>query len=704
MGRLAAVSSAGTRQDPADYKPGEFAAKDIDGQAINVARALAMDAVERANSGHPGTPMALAPLAHLIFQEFLRHDPTTPDWAGRDRFVLSAGHASMLLYAQLYLTGYGLSLDDLKDFRQWASRTPGHPEHGHTVGIETTTGPLGQGFATTVGMAMAARRTRALWCADGSSGDLFDPTFYVICSDGDLEEGIASEAASLAGHQRLGSLVYVYDDNHISIEGDTAVAFSEDVLKRFEAYGWHTQRVDDAEDLPAIRRALTKARDERDQPSIIALRSHIGFPSPHKTDTGAAHGSPLGADEIKLVKTILGLDPDKDFDVPGEVLQHTRKAVERGQAMRKEWEQRYAAWASDHADAAAERERQVARRLPAGWDAKLPTFEAGTQVATRTASGKVLAALAPALPELFGGSADLAGSNDTTIPGEESFLPGTPTGRTIHWGIREHAMGATMNGMALFGGTRPYGGTFLVFSDYMRGSVRLAALMKLPVTYVWTHDSIGLGEDGPTHQPIEHLAALRAIPNLDVVRPADAAETAVAWRTVLERDSNPAGMILTRQKLPVVDRETHGDVEGVARGGYVLADAASGIPQVILMATGSEVSIALAARDLLEADGAPTRVVSLPCLEWFAEQDQSYRDTVLLPAVKARVAVEAASPMGWREWVGDCGEILGIDHFGASAPYEVLYEQFGLTPERVAAAAHASIAKAGLIEGAPTGN
>ena len=704
MGRLADVSSSATRQDPAAYSPGEFAATDIDGQAINTARALAMDAVERANSGHPGTPMALAPLAHVIFQEFLRHDPSAPDWAGRDRFVLSAGHASMLLYAQLYLTGYGLSLDDLKDFRQWDSRTPGHPEHGHTAGVETTTGPLGQGFATTVGMAMAARRTRALWDADGSSGDLFDPTFYVICSDGDLEEGISSEAASLAGHQRLGSLVYVYDDNHISIEGDTAVAFSEDVLKRFESYGWHTQRVEDAEDLPAIRRALTKARDHRDAPSIIALRSHIGFPSPHKTDTGAAHGSPLGADEIKLTKTILGLDPEKTFDVPAEVLEFTRKAVERGQALRKEWEERYAAWAAEHADAAAERERQLSRRLPAGWDAKLPSFEAGTQVATRTASGKVLAALAPELPELFGGSADLAGSNDTTIPGEESFLPDTPTGRTIHWGIREHAMGATMNGMALYGATRPYGGTFLVFSDYMRGAVRLAALMKQPVTYVWTHDSIGLGEDGPTHQPIEHLAALRAMPNLDVVRPADAAETAIAWRTILERDSNPTGLVLTRQKLPVIDRETHGDVEGVARGGYVLADASSGTASVVLMATGSEVAIALAARDLLEADGIPTRVVSLPCLEWFAEQDQSYRDTVIPPAVKARVAVEAASPLGWREWVGDAGEILGIDHFGASAPYELLYEQFGLTPERVAAAAHASIAKASLVQGSPTGN
>jgi transketolase len=654
--------------------------KDLDERAIDVARALAMDAVQRANSGHPGTPMALAPLAHTLFQEILRHDPTDPHWAGRDRFVLSAGHASMLLYAQLYLTGYGLSLDDIEHFRQWGSRTPGHPEHGHTLGVETTTGPLGQGFANAVGMAMALKHTAAVWDPEGDG--LFDPTVYVICSDGDLEEGVSAEAASLAGHQRLGNLVFVWDDNHISIEGDTKVAWSEDVVARFAAYGFHTQRVDDAEDRAAIRRAVTKARDVRDRPSFIALRSHIAFPSPNKMDTGAAHGSPLGEDEVRLVKEILGLDPDQHFAVPDEVLAHCRTAVERGQALHREWDARYDAWAAAHQDRAAERERVLAGRLPDGWAAKLPTFEAGSRLATREASGKVINAVAEVLPELFGGSADLAGSNNTTIDGADSFLAETPTGRVLHWGIREHAMGSTMNGMALTGGVRPFGGTFLVFSDYMRPAVRLAALMGLPVTYVWTHDSIGLGEDGPTHQPIEHLAALRAIPGLDVVRPADATETAVAWRTILE-NARPAGLALTRQKLPTLP----GDAAGAARGGYVLADPDGTTPRVILIGTGSEVHIALAARDLLEADGVPTRVVSMPCVEWFAAQDQAYRDTVLLPDVRARVSVEAAVVMGWERWVGERGTSVGLDHFGASAPYEALYEQFGITAERVAAAA-----------------
>ena len=675
---------------------------DIDRRAIDVARTLAMDAVEQANSGHPGTPMALAPLAHLLFQEILRHDPTNPSWPGRDRFVLSAGHASLLLYAQLYLTGYGLDLDDMKAFRQWGSRSPGDPEHGHTLGVETTTGPLGEGFANAVGMAMAARHTTAQWDPEGDG--VFDHTIYVICSDGDLEEGLASEAASLAGHQRLGSLVFLYDDNHISIEGDTAVAFSEDVLARFAAYGFHTDRVADAESLPALRKAIAAARDERDRPSIIAIRSHIGFPSPNKVDTGEAHGAPLGAEEVRLTKEVLGLDPDATFVVPDDVREHCRAANARGRELRAQWQERFHKWAAAHPERAAERDRVLARRLPDGWAEKLPTFEAGGKLATREASGQVINAIADVLPELFGGSADLAGSNNTTIKSAASFLPATPGGRVVHFGVREHAMGSTMNGMALAGGVRPFGGTFLVFSDYMRPAVRLAALMGLPVTYVWTHDSIGLGEDGPTHQPIEHLAALRAIPGLDVVRPADATETAVAWRTVLERADRPAGLCLTRQKLPTIDRSTHGDAEGVARGGYVLADASDGQPALLLVATGSEVQIALDARDRLEADGLPTRVVSMPCVEWFREQDRAYQDSVLPPAVRARVSVEAGVAQGWREVVGDAGECVSIETFGASAPYEVLYEQFGITAERVVAAATRTLSALGATSGAPTGN
>ena len=671
--------------------------KDLDERAIDVARALAMDAVQKANSGHPGTPMALAPLAHTLFQEVLRHDPTDPHWAGRDRFVLSAGHASMLVYAQLFLTGYGLSLDDITAFRQWGSRTPGHPEHGHTLGVETTTGPLGQGFGNAVGMAMAMRHTAAQWDPEGEG--LFDPTVYVICSDGDLEEGVTAEAASLAGHQRLGNLVFVWDDNHISIEGDTAVAFSEDVLKRFEAYGFHTDRVGNAEDRDAIRAALTRARDERDRPSMIALRSHIGWPSPNKMDTGTAHGSPLGEDEVRLVKEILGLDPDQHFAAPDDVVAHCRQAIERGKAAHAEWDVRYAAWAAKHPDRAAERERVLAGRLPDGWAQKLPTFEVGSRYATREASGEVINAVADVLPELWGGSADLAGSNNTTIKGADSYLAESPTGRVLHFGIREHAMGSTMNGMALAGGVRPFGGTFLVFSDYMRPAVRLAALMGLPVTYVWTHDSIGLGEDGPTHQPVEHLLALRAIPGLDVVRPADATETAVAWRTVLER-GKPAGLALTRQKLPTLP----GDAAGVAKGAYVVADPDGAAPRIILIATGSEVHVALAARERLDAAGVPARVVSMPCVEWFAEQDQAYRDSVLLPDVRARVSVEAAVTLGWERWVGENGASVGIDHFGASAPYEVLYEQFGITADRVAAAAQRSLSLLGATQGAPTGN
>ena len=688
---------------------------DLDRRAVDVIRALAMDAVERAGSGHPGTAMSLAPAAYLLFQRLLRHDPSDPAWLGRDRFVLSCGHSSLTLYIQLYLSGYGLTLEDLQHYRQWGSRTPGHPEHGHTVGVETTTGPLGQGVGNAVGMAMAARRERGLFDPRPAPGDsVFDHTVWVFASDGDMEEGVSGEASSLAGHQRLGNLVLLYDDNHISIEGDTAVALSEDVLARYAAYGWHTQRVDDAEDVPALCAALAAARAETDRPSIVAVRSIIAWPAPHAQNTGKAHGAALGAAEVAATKRVLGLDPEKSFDVPAEVLAHARQVLGRGRALRAAWEPRYQAWREAEPERARELDRMRAGRLPDGWEAKLPEFPSGQPMATRKASGAVLSAIGPVLPELWGGSADLAESNNTTIEGEASFLPAgnpapgaDPYGRTLHFGVREHAMGATMNGIALHGPTRPYGGTFLVFSDYMRPAVRLAALMGLPVTYVWTHDSIGLGEDGPTHQPVEHLAALRAIPGLDVVRPADANETAVAWRTILEHGDRPAGLCLTRQNLPVFDRSPGtgmAPAELTARGGYVLVEASGGAPTVLLLATGSEVAVAVAARELLEADGVPTRVVSLPCLEWFRAQPPAYRETVLPPAVRARVSVEAGVAQGWHEWVGDGGETVSLEHYGASAPYQLLYEQFGVTPERVAAAARASLARVGTLPGSTTGN
>jgi len=682
---------------------------DLDRRAVDVVRALAMDAVEEAGNGHPGTAMSLAPAAYLLFQRLLRHDPTDPEWIGRDRFVLSCGHSSLTLYIQLFLSGYGLTLDDLKLYRQWGSRTPGHPEHGHTVGVETTTGPLGQGVGNAVGMAMAARRERGLFDPDTAAGEsVFDHTIWAFASDGDIQEGVQAEAASLAGHQQLGNLVLLYDDNHISIEGNTRVALSEDVLGRYAAYGWHTQRVDDVNDVGALHAALVAARDTTDRPSIIAVHSIIGWPAPDAQNTGEAHGSALGAKEVAATKKVMGMDPDAKFVVPDEVLAHARQVVDRGRARHAEWAQRFQAWRKEQPDRAAELDRMTARRLPAGWDAKLPTFEAGKQVATRKASGAVINAIAPALPELWGGSADLAGSNDTTIDGADSFLPeahgGSPYGRVLHFGIREHAMGAALNGIALHGPTRVYGGTFLVFSDYMRPSVRLAALMGLPVVYVWTHDSIGLGEDGPTHQPIEHLAALRAIPGLDVVRPADATETVVAWRTILENPDRPAGLCLTRQGVPVLDRSTLASADHVARGAYVLAEASSGSPHVIVVGTGSEVHLALAAREQLESDGVPTRVVSMPCREWFDAQDAAYRQQVLPPEIRARVSVEAAVGQGWRDIVGDDGEILCLDHFGASAPYQVVYEQFGLTAERVVAAAHATLSKVGATRGTTTGN
>ncbi|SEG65139.1 transketolase [Thermomonospora echinospora] len=701
-----------------------FEWSDLDRRAVDVIRALAMDAVEEAGSGHPGTAMSLAPAAYLLFQRFLRHDPTDPAWPGRDRFVLSAGHSSLTLYIQLYLSGYGLDITDLKALRKWGSQTPGHPEHGHTAGVETTTGPLGQGIANAVGMAMAARRERGLFDPDAEPGQSpFDHHIWVIASDGDVEEGISHEASALAAHQRLGNLVVLYDDNRISIEDDTAIAMSEDVPARYEAYGWHVQSVDWTadgdyhENVGALAAALEQARAETDRPSFIALRTIIGWPAPNKQNTGKIHGAALGAEEVAATKRIMGMDPEQVFAVPAEVLTHARKVIDRGRELHAGWDKGFQAWRAAHPGRAAEFDRISERRLPAGWTDVLPRFPAGKEIATRAASGEILTALAPVLPELWGGSADLAESNNTTMKGEPSFIPeefqtkefpGNRYGRTLHFGVREHAMGAICNGIALHGGTRPYGGTFLVFSDYMRPAVRLAALMKLPVTFVWTHDSIGLGEDGPTHQPVEHLWSLRAIPGLDVVRPADANETVVAWRTILEHTDRPAGLALTRQKLPTLERggELAG-AEGAAKGGYILADAANGRPDVILIATGSEVSIALEARRVLEAEGTPTRVVSMPCVEWFEAQDESYRHHVLPHSVRARVSVEAGIGLGWRAYVGDAGETVSLEHFGASADYKTLFQQFGFTPDRVVAAAHASLIKAGVEgqgRGETTGN
>ncbi|WP_406088727.1 transketolase [Kitasatospora purpeofusca] len=683
--------------------PNAFEWSDLDDRTVDTARVLAMDAVQKVGNGHPGTAMSLAPAAYLIFQRFLRHDPTDPAWAGRDRFVLSPGHTSLTLYTQLYFSGYGLELDDLKAFRVAGSRTPGHPEHGHTAGVETTTGPLGQGIGNAVGMAMAARYERGLFDPDAAAGESpFDHTVWAIVSDGDLEEGISAEASSLAGHQKLGNLVALYDDNHISIEGDTETAFSEDVLKRYEAYGWHVQRVTPKSngdiDVAALAEALAAAKAETSRPSMIAMRTIIAWPAPDAQNTAKAHGSALGAAEIAATKKVLGFDPEKSFEVSDQVIEHARLVVKRGKAVRGEWEKSFDAWRAANPHRSAEFDRITAGELPEGWKKAVPVFEAGKAVATRKASGETLKALGAVIPELWGGSADLAESNLTTIEEDSSFLPegnplksAGPYGRTIHFGIREHAMGSTMNGIALHGRTRVFGGTFLVFADYMRPAVRLAALMKLPVTYVWTHDSIGLGEDGPTHQPVEHLASLRAIPGLAMVRPADANETAVAWRTVLERQTThpgPVGLALTRQNVPTFDRTVFGSAEGTAKGGYILAEASSGTPQVILLGTGSEVQLAVKAREVLEAEGIATRVVSVPSFEWFQEQDQAYRDSVLPPSVKARVSVEAGIAQGWRELVGDHGRIVSLEHFGASADYQVLFEEFGITAERVVAEAH----------------
>ncbi len=695
---------------------------DLDQKAVDTVRVLAMDAVQKVGNGHPGTAMSLAPAAYLLFQRYLRHDPTDPGWTGRDRFVLSAGHSSLTLYIQLYLSGYGLELDDLRSLRTWGSLTPGHPEHGHTAGVETTTGPLGQGIGNAVGMAMAARRERGLLDPDAAPGESpFDHNVWCIASDGDIEEGISSEASSLAATQRLGNLTLIYDRNHISIEDDTSIALSEDTAARYEAYGWHVQRVDWVgddgkydENIARLAQAYDAAVAETERPSFIALRTVIAWPAPNAQNTGKSHGSALGADEVAATKKLLGFDPSKTFDVAPEVLAHAREVVDRGRAAHAEWQGSFDAWAKGNREGAALLDRMSQRRLPDGWTDALPEFPADAKgMATRKASGAVLTAIAPVLPELWGGSADLAESNNTTPEGEPSFLPedrqskafpGGPYGRVLHFGIREHAMGSVMNGIALHGGTRVYGGTFLVFSDYMRPAVRLAALMQLPVTYVWTHDSIGLGEDGPTHQPVEHLAALRAIPGLDVVRPADANETVVAWRTILGHSDRPAGLALSRQDLPTFDRSVMGSAEGTARGGYVLADASGGQPEVVIVATGSEVQLAVAARETLEEEGHPTRVVSMPCLEWFHAQDRAYQQQVLPPGVKARVSVEAAVAQGWREIVGDSGEIVSIEHFGSSAAHTVLFEQFGFTRDRVVAAAHATLEKVGSITGSTTGS
>ena len=668
-----------------------------DESAVKDLRALAMDAVQKVGNGHPGTAMALAPAAYLLFQRVMRHDPSDPRWLGRDRFVLSAGHSSLTLYSELFLSGYGLTMEDLQSFRTWGSRTPGHPEFGHTAGVETTTGPLGQGLATAVGMAMSARYERGLFDPQTPDGESpFDHRIWVIASDGDLEEGVTSEASSLAGMQKLNRLCVIWDDNHISIEGDTAVAFTEDVVARYEAYGWATHSVDrlpDGDiDREALYAALTAAITESNRPTFIRMRTTIAWPAPAAQNTAKAHGSALGAAEVAATKAALGLDPEASFAFDPAVLAEVRTALtSRVAAERAAWQAGFDAWRAGQPDRARLLERLLAGELPAGFDAAFPSYEVGGSVATRKASGEVINAVAAVMPELWGGSADLAESNNTTIEGGGSFLPegsalpgASPYGRILHFGIREHAMGSIINGIALDGLTRPFGGTFMVFSDYMRGAVRLSALMQLPSTFVWTHDSIGLGEDGPTHQPVEHLWSLRAVPGLSIVRPADANETSAAWHATLSR-RKPVGLILTRQNLPTLISSEQA-MSGVRRGAYVIADAPE--PAVLLLATGSEVQLALAAHDRLKAEGVGSRVVSMPCLEWFDEQDEAYRDSVLLPSVRARVAIEAGSTLGWWKYVGDRGRVIGIDHFGASADYQVLFNEFGITVDAIVSTAH----------------
>jgi transketolase len=658
-------------------------------RSINSIRALSMDAVERANSGHPGTPMALAPAAYVLWTRFLRHNPSDPAWPDRDRFVLSCGHASMLLYSLLHLSGYDLSLDDIRNFRQWGSRTPGHPERGHTPGVETTTGPLGQGVGNAVGMAIAERLLADRFNRDGHR--VVDHRVWAFASDGDLMEGVASEAASLAGHLRLGKLTVIYDDNHITIDGDTALSFSENVQKRFEAYGWHVVRVADGNDLQAIDAALAAARDEAARPTLVILRTYIADPAPTKRNTSEAHGAPLGAEEIRRTREIMGW-PDEAFFVPEDARAHWLESLARGRSFEGEWRERFARYAEAHPADAAEFSRWLAGELPEGWERKLPviTPEKG-QLATRQASGLALQALADAIPNLVGGSADLGGSTGTTLKKGGDFGPES-NGRTFHWGIREHGMAACLNGIAAHGGFRGFGSTFLVFSDYMKPSIRLAAIMHLPVVYIGTHDSIGVGEDGPTHQPIEHLAMLRAIPNLVVLRPADATETVEAWRTALRRSDGPTLLVLSRQKLPIFDRTRVAAADGAQRGGYVLIDPPGG-PEAILIATGSEVHVAIAAAERLLTEGIRARVVSLPSWELFAAQPEAYRHQVLPPAVRARVGIEAASPFGWHRWIGDAGEMIAMESFGASAPGERLFEEFKFTPALAADAVRRVLAR-----------
>lgn len=690
---------------------------EIDARAVDTARILAADAVEKVGNGHPGTAMSLAPAAYLLYQRVLRHDPADPHWIGRDRFILSVGHSSLTQYVQLYLGGFGLELNDLESLRTWGSLTPGHPEYGHTKGVEITTGPLGQGLASSVGFAYAARYERGLFDPEAPAGTSpFDHFVYVIAGDGDLQEGVTSEASSLAGHQQLGNLVVIYDSNQISIEDDTNVAFTEDVAARYEAYGWQVQTVDwkktgqYVEDVAELYAAIERAKGETDKPSLIILKTIIGWPSPGKQNSGKIHGAALGADELAATKKVLGFDPEKNFVVADDVIAHTRELVKRGEQAKAEWQRSFDAWAAANPERKALLDRLEARDLPADIADALPVFEAGKDVSTRAASGQVINALAAQLPELWGGSADLAESNLTTIKDARSFIPqewsthewtGSPYGRVLHFGIREHAMGAILNGIVLHGPTRPFGGTFLIFSDYMRPPVRLAALMNIPTIFVWTHDSVALGEDGPTHQPIEQLATLRAIPNFSMVRPADANETAVVWLEMLRRAAGPSGIALTRQNIPVFERGdgvASGDVfasaDNAVKGAYVLAEAPGGTPDVLLIATGSEVQLAVEARATLAQEGVSARVVSVPSLEWFAEQDAEYRESVLPSSVKARVSVEAGSALTWQGIVGDAGRSVAIEHFGASADYKTLFQKFGITTEAVVTAARESIAAA----------
>ncbi len=674
---------------------------EMDDQAVKISRALAMDAVQKVGNGHPGTAMALAPVAYTLFQKIMVHDPSDPNWLGRDRFVLSAGHSSLTLYIQLYLSGYGLELSDLQSFRTAGAKTPGHPEYGHTSGVEITTGPLGSGISSAIGMAMAARYEKGLFDPT-SKTSLFDHDIWVIASDGDLQEGISAEASSLAGTQELGNLKVIYDDNRISIEGDTHVAFTEDVSARYKAYGWSVievaAKVDGDVDQVALEKAMREAQQEKSKPTLIRLKTVIAWPAPKAKGTAESHGSALGADEVASTKSALGLDPEKSFIVPSDVLAHARKVGERGAAIRTKWLADFKTWQENNPEKSALLSRLQTKELPAGWEKVIPEFESGKDLATRAASGKIINEIAKVLPEFWGGSSDLAGSNNTTINGGDSFLPSSsqmenanPYGRIIHFGIREHAMGAILNGIALHGLTRSFGGTFLVFSDYMRGAVRLAALMDIPSIFVWTHDSIGLGEDGPTHQPVEHIASLRLIPNFAVIRPADANETAIAWREVITR-RKPVGFALSRQNLPVIDRTKCGSAEGVAKGAYIVCDTEKEA-DVILIATGSEVQVAIAAVELLKLQSISARVVSAPSLEWFEEQSDSYKESVLPKKIKARVSIEAGVGAGWHKYVGDTGEIISLEHFGASASAGELFKEYGFTAENVAAAALRTIAR-----------